>query len=536
MKDNIEKINILIIDNFDSFTYNLLHEFTRFGHNVKVIRNNISIEDFDILFRKFKPKLLVLSPGPGSPTDSGITLEVINRYHKEIAIFGVCLGHQSLAHAFGGKVERLNEIVHGKQSYITHSSKSIFEGLDNPLRVGRYHSLGITRLPDCFDVIAAKDDIIMAIKHKNYPIWGVQFHPESILSPSGIHIIHNILSEISGEKDNNMTSILKDLISKQEISGDMLKKAFRFIMDGRATTAQIGAFLMGVSSLKLDADILYTCASVMKEKAYPVSTTRKDIVDTCGTGGDSTGSFNISTTVAFVLAGLGVSVAKHGNRSVSSKSGSSDVLIELGLDINRTPEKAVECLDKVGVTFLAAPVFHSSMRFVAGARKEMGIRTIFNLLGPLSNPLNVDYQLIGVYDEAIAPIYRDTLIKLGIKAGAVVCGFPLDEVSTIGETKIYAFNDNEKKDFTINPEDFGLKRVNIEDIKGDDASVNAVIVRNILKNESTEAQKDIVLLNSAVILFIMGKAKSIEEGIKLSKESIESGSAYKKLEEFLSFK
>ena len=193
--------SILIIDNFDSFTYNLLDEFTRLGHHVRVVRNNLTQEQIDATIRDYKPHLLVFSPGPGTPDDSGITQTVIKNYYDKIPMFGVCLGHQTLAVAFGGKVQRLDEILHGKVSRITHTQTDIFKSLQNPLLVARYHSLGITELPTCFEVLAWKDDLIMAIKHKSYPCWGVQFHPESILSPAGIGLIQTILTMLDSNTE-----------------------------------------------------------------------------------------------------------------------------------------------------------------------------------------------------------------------------------------------------------------------------------------------------------------------------------------------
>ena len=213
MSVNDKKLNILLIDNFDSFTYNLLDEFSSLGHSIKVVRNNIEIDIITKTIEDFDPHLIVISPGPGKPEESGICIDIIKKYYKQIPIFGVCLGHQCLATAFEGKVEKLDEIIHGKQSHINHTAESIFKGLANPLLMGRYHSLGIIELPDCFDVIARHDDIIMAIKHKEYPVWGVQFHPESILSPEGIKIIHNVIEESSSTRKSSMSELFSSFLS-----------------------------------------------------------------------------------------------------------------------------------------------------------------------------------------------------------------------------------------------------------------------------------------------------------------------------------
>jgi anthranilate phosphoribosyltransferase len=332
-----------------------------------------------------------------------------------------------------------------------------------------------------------------------------------------------------------MKSLFSALIMNQEPTPDLVYEALNTIMEGNATEAQIGAFLMGISSISISSNILYTCAKVMKEKAEPISSKHVTLIDTCGTGGDNLGTFNVSTTVALILAGCGLAVAKHGNRSISSKCGSADVLTELGVTTDRSVEQVGECLDEVGITFLFAPVFHKSMKHVAAPRQELGVRTIFNLLGPLANPLDLTHQMVGIFEPTLANVYRESLQKIGVKKGVVVCGHPLDEVSTLGPTTLYLFDGIQTEERTIQPEDFGMKKAEVKDLMGGDAIENASIVRAILNGKGTEHQENIVVLNAGVALWIADQADDIHAGIQKAKEAIDSHAAQDKLNQLVGF-
>ena len=259
------------------------------------------------------------------------------------------------------------------------------------------------------------------------------------------------------------------------------------------------------------------------------------VIDTCGTGGDGKGTFNISTATALVVAGAGVKVAKHGNRSASSFCGSADVLEELGVNIQMTPRQAEDCLQKVGITFLFAPLFHPAMKHVAGVRKELGIRTVFNFLGPFVNPARVRRQIVGVSDRNIAEKLMEVAKYLDYEHLLIVISDDgLDEISISNKTRIFEIKNNRVRKFTMMPENFGIKRASIETIKGRDAKINAKIIERILEGEKGP-KRDVVILNSAAALYVAGKVKDINSGIKLAEESIDRGKAKKILEQLINY-
>ena len=271
----------------------------------------------------------------------------------------------------------------------------------------------------------------------------------------------------------------------------------------------------------------------MREKANTIEGCR-DAVDIVGTGGDLANSFNISTTSSFVISAAGQPVAKHGNRSVSSMSGAADVLEELGVKITSTPEKASSCINEIGLSFLFAQSYHKAMRFVGPVRAQIGARTVFNILGPLTNPANAEYNIIGVYEERLLDIIANVLKNLGVKHSMVVYGTDrLDEISISAPTAVAEINNGEIKKYTITPEDVGLKTASKEDIVGGTAKENAQITLGILKGEIKDAKRDIVLFNSGAALYISGRADSIADGVKLAAQTIDSGAAYEKLQQLV---
>lgn len=317
------------------------------------------------------------------------------------------------------------------------------------------------------------------------------------------------------------------------------------IMGGKATDAQIASFLTGLRMKGETVEELIGFARVMRAKASPVhprsdvgtalsGTDREMLVDTCGTGGDATDTFNISTATAFVLAGAGVRVAKHGNRSVSSLCGSADVVEALGVRLDLTPEAVGRCIDEVGIGFLYAPLLHSAMRFVMLARREMKIRTVFNLLGPLCNPAQASAQVLGVYSERLTEMMAQVLCALGSRRAFVVHGSDgLDEITITGESKVSEVRDGDVRTYYVAPEDFGLERRPIEELRGGDARENARIIRSILSGAGG-AHKDVVLLNAAAGLVAGAKVDSLREGIEGARKSIDSGQALSRLDQLIS--
>ena len=384
---------IYLIDNYDSFTYNVYQAVGEIFPDIKAVRNDeITIKELEAE----KPQAIIISPGPGYPKNAGISVDVIKHFAGKVPILGICLGHQSIIEAFGGKIVKAKQLMHGKASEITIDTASkIFSGLPSRITVARYHSLigDAETLPSCLKITATDEKgQIMAVEHKTMPIYGLQFHPESILTDTGKIMIKNFVDMIKPVEKPKVE--LKPYLSKvadgNNLSQEEAEEAMDIIMSGRATDAQIASLL---TSLRMKGETVSEIAGLakgMREKALYVKGCN-DAIDIVGTGGDLSNTFNISTTASFVIAGAGAKVAKHGNRSVSSKSGAADVLERLGVKITSEPETAKKIIDEVGVSFLFAQSYHKSMKFVAGVRRETGLRTVFNILGPLTNPARTDY-------------------------------------------------------------------------------------------------------------------------------------------------
>lgn len=322
------------------------------------------------------------------------------------------------------------------------------------------------------------------------------------------------------------------LMEKEDLTYEEARGVMEEMMDGTATQAQMGGFLTALSMQGETIEEITAFAMVMREKGVKIKPER-GVIDIVGTGGDQVGTFNISTTSAFVVAAGGVPVAKHGNRSVSSKSGAADVLEKLGVNVTLKAEDNEKVLKDTGICFFFAPVYHSSMKYAAPVRKELGVRTVFNILGPLSNPAAATMQLLGVYNEKLAEPLAKVLSNLGVTRGVAVCGADgLDEITLTGVTKVYEIRDGEITSYSITPEQFGLKSCPLEELVGGTPEENAQITLDILTGKETGAKRDVVLMNAGMSLYLGIDGITLEEGIQKAKELIESGAAYKKYQEF----
>lgn len=328
--------------------------------------------------------------------------------------------------------------------------------------------------------------------------------------------------------------MIQEAIAQLDIGRNLeagaMQSVMEEIMSGKVETSRIVDFLTLLNKKGETVEEITAAVSVMRHYATRIKTDKGVVLDTCGTGGDKKGTFNVSTATAFVASGAGITVAKHGNRSVSSCCGSADILEALGININLSVERLEKCLNEIGIAFLFAQNLHPAMKYAMPARKQINAKTIFNILGPLSNPAQANRQLVGVYDKRWTTVLAEVLGKLGAVHALVVYGEDgLDEVTTTAKTFVSEVNRGKLKDFQISPEDFGIKKAKLEDLKGDDASGNANILLSILKG-SHSPYRDIVILNAACAIYAADKAASIEQGIKISAEVIDSGKAIKKLE------
>lgn len=519
---------ILLIDNYDSFTYNVYQQLLLSGEDVKVVRNDaLTVAEIAAL----EPSGIVLSPGPGRPEDAGICLPLIQQLGDKIPMLGICLGHQALAQAFGYQIKQAEQIKHGKTSVINHQQVGLFKELPADFEAMRYHSLVVdeANLETTFEIVArANDDNeIMAIQHRSQPLYGIQFHPESIGTPAGQRLIDNFIQLVRSY--TSFTDYLNKLSAGVNLSQQEARLAANRMFDQSLTDSELAAFLMGLKMKGETAAEIAGIVEAMRAHAVTLPQRHRQLMCNCGTGGDRSGTFNISTTAAFVLAGAGVKVAKHGNRSISSKSGSADVLEALDVSLNATPAQMDHQLATIGMTFLFAPRVHPHLGQVMRVRQNLGIPTVFNIIGPLTNPYELDYQVVGVYRADLVEPMAQVLVALGRKKAIVVHGYGgLDEASLAGDNQLAIISNNTYELTTLNPQDLGFEKQQNEALKGQDVATNATILTAVLAGEKGPC-RDAVVLNSAIGLVAAEQAETFAEGVRLAEASLDSQRALQQL-------
>jgi len=331
----------------------------------------------------------------------------------------------------------------------------------------------------------------------------------------------------------DMQQAIKAVTEKRDLSAEEMSATMRLIMTGEATPAQVGGFLIGLRMKGETIDEIAAAAGVMRELASKVDVDKNNLVDTCGTGGDASGSFNISTASAIVVAAAGGKVAKHGNRSISSKSGSADVLETAGVNLEVSPELVAECVNEIGVGFMFAPLHHSAMKHAIGPRREMAVRTIFNVLGPLTNPAGAPNQVLGVFSKDLVEPLAHVLKRLGSQHVLVVHAEDgMDEISIASPTYIAELKNGDVRTYTIQPEDFGISRADLEKIRATDSAHSLEIIKSVFNNTDGPA-KDIVCLNAGAAIYAAGLTASLAEGVKKAQQVIASGAVAEKLEQLI---
>ena len=523
---------ILIIDNYDSFTFNVVQILqTVTDKEICLVRNDeCTLEE---LIKK-NPKYLIVSPGPGKPSEAGVCEEAIRYFAGKIPILGICLGHQAICEAFGGKIVQAKYIRHGIVEEIKLDGKGLFRSIGKTAKFTRYHSLVAEEksLPSDFEVTArAKDGDIMGVRHKTLPIEGIQFHPESIASENGAALLSAF---INYRRDNIVVSdCLNQLIAKKDLTEDEAAFFMENVTDGSMDERAMAAILVAMSSKGVAVSEMIGCAKTLLRKKREIPLKSAGLAEIVGTGGDGKGSFNISSLSALVAASCGQKIAKHGNRAVSSKSGSADFFEALGINIMASPEKTASLVERTGFGFLMATVYHSGMRFAGPVRKALGIKTIMNLLGPLLNPAGAEYELLGVYSKSLLKDYAHAAKGLGAKRVMVVNSEDgYDEISPCAKTFVYQIDEKgNENEYVIDPASFGISDANENELYGGNGAENASLAMEVLNGSGRTTIRYAVGLNAGALLYLCGKVRTIKDGYAMALDTIDSGATLAKLKE-----
>ena len=531
---------IAFIDNKDSFTFNIVQSLERVsGGKVQVFRSE---ESTVAEIEAAKPTHIVVGPGPGTPLEAGISIEAIKYFAGKLPILGICLGHQAIGAAFGAKIVGAKYIRHGIVEEIKTDGRGIFRSIGLKGNFTRYHSLVVdeSTLPPEFEVSArAKDGDIMGIRHKDFVIEGVQFHPESIASENGDALFKAFLN-YSRENISHVLILNQLIDQKKPLSREQTASFISELTDGTMDEKVASSVLTAMASRGLPtAEEMGGAAQVMLAKKTPFpmddnsDETGASLAEIVGTGGDGKGSFNISSMSALVAASCGQVMAKHGNRAVSSKSGAADFFEALGINIMASPDKTAELVRKTGFGFLMAPVYHSAMRFAAPIRKALGIKTIFNVLGPLLNPANAKYEVLGVYSKELLRDYARAAKSLGAKRVMVVNSEDgYDEISPCAPTTVYQIDEKgNENQYVINPANFGIVDADENELYGGNGSDNAKLAMEVLNGSGRKTIRYAVGLNAGAVLYLCGKARTLKDGYAMALDAIDSGRTLAKLRE-----
>ena len=542
----------LLIDNYDSFTFNLAQAFQMLGLEPVVVRN----DDPDLLNHAGRADLrgVCLAPGPGRPESAGACLAFLERLPKTVPVLGVCLGHQILGRFAGADVVVGRHILHGKACNISHDGAGVFQGLPSPMRVGRYHSLLVRDEEGGrpFTVTARTDQgEIMALRYADRPWEGVQFHPESVLTPDGMRLLGNFAAQVSEEataegatdKDKGqnaaaravssagapdtlrLSHIMDTLALGGDLTEEQARSAFSRLMDGEMSQAQAGAFLIGLRAKGETPEEMAAAVDAILERAVPVRVPpHAPVLDVVGTGGDGRNSFNCSTGTALILAAMGHKVLKHGNRSVSSRCGSADVLEGLGVPLDPPVEDIPVRLEQDGFVFLFAPRFHPSFRHIMPVRRELGVRTLFNLMGPLVNPARPGVCFLGVPSEGLLPLLAHTLARMGNRSGAVVYGAGgYDELTSMGPAKIAYVRGSGVRFAELDPAEFGFQPCRPEDLAISGPEEGVAVLRGLLDGRGPDPMRHMLALNTGFGLHLLHPERPLAACMSEARSAVDSG-------------
>ena len=531
----------LLVDNYDSFTYNLVHAFENQGVSPQVVRN----DDASLLSLAGLPELegVCISPGPSNPDNAGLCLQFLGRLPKKVPVLGVCLGHQILGQFGGADVAVNHKIMHGKQSAVHHYGLGLFSGLARPMTVARYHSLVVKEesCPDNLEITARTEEgEVMALRYKDRPWSGVQFHPESILTPEGEELLNNFLVQnglksqiVTPEEEKHdplplkISEVVETLARGEDLSEDVARRTFERLMDGELSPAVAGAMLLGLRAKGETSIELQMAAEAVLSRAVNLpglDQIKGPVIDVVGTGGDSKFSFNCSTAAALTLAGMGYKVLKHGNRSVSSRCGSADVLEKIGISLDLAPHEVADTLQKDNFAFLFAVNMHPAFKHIMPVRRELGVRTLFNMLGPLTNPGRPSHRLIGVARQDMLMLIAESLANMGIERGAVVFGAGgYDELTPIGPAEVAMVNGSKVSKMRLDPAEFGFGRCKEEDLVIAGPEEGAEILRELLAGKGPFAMRDMLAMNVGLAVHVLERGKTLAESMREGIAAVNAG-------------
>ena len=484
--------DILLLDNIDSFTYNLADQLRSNGHNVVIYRNSVPAQALIERIGTMKNPVLMLSPGPGTPSEAGCMPELLTRMRGKLPIIGICLGHQAIVEAYGGYVGQAGEILHGKASSIEHDGQAMFAGLSNPLPVARYHSLVGSNIPAGLTINAHFNGMVMAVRHDADRVCGFQFHPESILTTQGARLLEQTLAWALQklEQTNTLQPILEKLYQAETLSQQESHQLFSAVVRGEVKPEQLAAALVSMKVRGEHPQEIAGAATALLENAAPFPRPDYPFADIVGTGGDGSNSINISTASAFVAA-----------------------------------DESRQALDELGVCFLFAPKYHTGFRHAMPVRQQLKTRTLFNVLGPLINPAHPPLALIGVYSpELVLPI-AETLRVLGYQRAAVVHSGGMDEVSLHAPTVVAELNHGEIKSYQLTAADFGLTPYHQEQLAGGTPEENRDILTRLLQGKGEAAHEAAVAANVAMLMRLHGH-EDLKANAQQVIDVLHSGAAY----------
>ena len=462
----------------------------------------------------------------------------MDEHQPDVPILGVCLGHQLLGRYAGAEIYVADRIMHGKTSPVNHHGQGLFEGLPAPFEAGRYHSL-LVRPASRFTVTAqTAENEVMGLIYNDRPWVGVQFHPESVLTPKGPDLLANFLrldpsrasaapapSAAAFEETPLRLPVLLDTVARgQDLTREMAAQLFARLMDGELNPSQAGALLMGLRAKGETALEMAEAAAAILNRAVPLPPLPGPVLDIVGTGGDGRNSFNCSTGSALILAGLGHKVVKHGNRSVSSRCGSADVLELLGVDLNAPPESVPELLERQGFAFLFAPNYHPAFRHIMPVRKELGIRTMFNILGPLVNPAKPAHSFLGAHDPAAAALLAGALGRMEAGFSVAIHGAGgYDELTTLGPATVFVVDNGQISQMSLDPAQYGFSPARPEDLAITGPEEGVAVLRELLAGRGPRPMRDMLTLNGAMGIYVARGAETFDECLAEARRAVADG-------------